>query len=233
MAMLEKVQQWLAPILIKLKLVKQVSFSFDELIDDMQIYLPFDIKFSVPNGEGLVIVSQVIMAEDKNGLVNAKLQGTFDIQCMGEHLYSSNIHIELVGKPFFIKEKSVIQATNVKIGRINLTDDNLMVVHNTRKILTKLSNNIVGHMWSLTVGKALGFIDNVTDMKGYIALFVNQSSHKILELHRNDIEKNLITSFSNGDIEYNLEEVFFEEKLFIKYGKDILVENNGLTFRFS
>lgn len=233
MSILEKIQQWLVPKLIELKFVKQVTFSLAELTDDMQIYLPFDIKFSVPNGDGLVIISHVQLAENKNGLMNAKLKGTLDIQCLGEHLYSSNIHIDLFGKPIFIKEKSVIRATNVEIGQVNLADDNLMVVHNTRKILAKLSNNILGHMWSLTVGTALGFLDNVTDMKGYIALFVNKSSHRILELHRKEIESNLIASFSNGDFEYTLEETIFNEKLFIKYGKDILLENDGLTFRFS
>lgn len=229
----EKIQQWLVPKLIELKFVKQVAFSFAELIDDMQIYLPFDIKFSVPNGEGLVIISQVQLAENKKGLVNAKLTGTLDIQCMGEHLYSSNIHIELFGKPIFIKDKSVIRATNVEIGQVHLADDNLVVVHNTRKILAKLSNNILGHVWSLTMGTALGFLDNVTDMRGYIAVFVNKSSHRILELHRKEIESNLIASFSNGDFEYTLEEIIFDEQLFMKYGKDILVENKGLTFRFS
>tara|TARA_R110001592_G_scaffold7678_1_gene42566 strand:+ start:835 stop:1536 length:702 start_codon:yes stop_codon:yes gene_type:complete len=233
MSILEKIQQWLVPKLIELKFVKQVTFSLAELTDNMQIYLPFDIKFSVPNGDGLVIISHVQLTENKNGLMNAKLKGTLDIQCLGEHLYSSNIHIDLFGKPIFIKEKSVIRATNVEIGQVNLADDNLMVVHNTRKILAKLSNNILGHMWSLTVGTALGFLDNVTDMKGYIAIFVNKSSHRILELHRKEIESNLIASFSNGDFEYTLEETIFNEKLFIKYGKDILLENDGLTFRFS
>ena len=233
MSILEKIQQWLVPKLIKLKFIKQVTFSLATLTDDIKIYLPFDIKFSVPNGDGIVIISHVQLAENKNGLVQAKLKGTLDIQCMGEHLYSSNIQIELVGKPVFIKEKSVIRTTNVEIGQVNLADDNLVVVHNTRKILAKLSNNILGHMWSLTVGTALGFLDNVTDMRGYIALFINKSSHRILELHRKEIESNLIASFSNGDFEYILEETIFDEKLFIKYGKDILVENEGLTFRFS
>ena len=233
MSILEKIHQWLVPKLIALKLVKQVSFSFAELTDDMQIYLPFDIKFSVPNGEGLVMISRVQLAEHKPDIVIAQLQGTLDIQCMGEHLYSSNIHIELMGKPIFIKEQSVIRAVDVAIGQINLMDDNVMVVHNTRKVLAKLSNNILGKMWSLTVGTAVGFIDNVTDMKGYIGLFINKSSHKILELHRKDIESNLIESFSNGDIEYLLDEALFDEKLFSHYGKDILVENDGLTFRFS
>ncbi len=233
MSILERVQQWLIPKLIKLKFVKQVTFPLAQLTDDMQIYLPFDIKFSVPNGEGIVIITHAQLTENKNGLISAKLNGTLDIQCMGEHLYSSNIHIELLGKPIFIKEKSVIRATNVEIGQVNLAGDNLVVVHNTRKIIAKLSNNILGQMWSLTVGTALGILDDVTDMRGYIALFVNRSSQRILELHRKEIETNLISSFSNGDIEYTLEETIFDEKLFIKYGKDILVENEGLTFRFS
>jgi hypothetical protein len=229
MSIVEKIQQWLSPILIKLKIVKQVTFSLSELTDDIQIYLPFDIKFSVPNGNGFVIISHVQLAEHQDGLLSAKLKGTLDIQCMGEHLYNSNIQIELFGKPIFIKEKSIIRATKVVIGQINLADDNLVVAHNARKIIGKLSNNILGQM----MGTALVFLDNVTDMKGYIANFVNKSSHRILELHRKEIESNLIDSLSNGDLEYTLEESIFDEQLFIKYGKDILVENEGLTFRFS
>jgi len=232
MSIVEKIQQWLIPMLIKLKIIKQVAFSLAELTDDIQIHLPFDIKFSLPNGNGFVIISHVQVAEYQNGLLAAKLKGTLDIQCMGEHLYSSNIQIELLGKPIFIKEKSVIRATNVEIGQINLADDNLVVASNARKVIAKLSNNIVGHMYALTVGKAFGFLDNVTDVKGYIANVVNKSSHRILELHRKEIESNLITSLSNGDLEYTLEETILDEKLFIKYGKDILVENEGLTFRF-
>jgi hypothetical protein len=233
MSTLEKLRQWFIPKMIKLGYIKQVAFSFPELINDIQIYLPFDIKFSVPNGHGLVIISDVHLAENINGLVKAQLQGTLDIECMGEHLYNSKITIEVFGKPVFMKEHSVIRATNVAIGSVNLADDNLMMVHNTRKILRKLSNNLLGQMWSLTVGTALGILDNVTDMNSYIALFVNKSSHRILALHRREIETNLIQSFSNGDIEYTLEETIFDEKLFIKYGKDIVVENEGLTFRFS
>jgi hypothetical protein len=229
MSIVEKIQQWLTPILIKLKIVKQVTFSLAELTDDIQIYLPFDIKFSVPNGNGFVIISHLQLAEHRKGLLSAKLKGTLDIQCMGEHLYNSNIQIELFGKPIFIKEKSVIRATDVVIGQINLADDNLVVANNARKIIAKLSNNILGQI----MGTALVFLDNVTDMKGYVANFVNKSSHRILELHRKEIEINLIDSLSNGDLEYTLEESIFDEQLFIKYGKDILVENEGLTFRFS
>jgi hypothetical protein len=229
MSIVEKIQQWLIPILIKLKFIKQVAFSLAELTDDIQVHLPFDIKFSVPNGNGFVIISDVQLAEHQTGLLSAKLKGTLDIQCMGEHLYSSKIQIELFGKPIFIKEKSVIRATDVVIGQINLADDNLVVAHNARKIIGKLSNNVLGQM----MGTALVFLDNVTDMKGYVANFVNKSSHRILELHRKEIESNLIDSLSNGDLEYTLEDTILDEQLFIKYGKDILVENEGLTFRFS
>ncbi|MFT7409896.1 MAG: hypothetical protein ACI9EX_000476 [Oleispira sp.] len=229
MSIVEKIQQWLIPILIKLKIIKQVAFSLAELTDDIQIHLPFDIKFSVPNGNGFVIISDVQLTEHQKGLLSAKLKGTLDIQCMGEHLYSSNIQIELFGKPIFIKEKSVIRATDVVIGKINLADDNLVVAHNARKIIAKLSNNVLGQI----MGTALVFLDNVTDMKGYIANFVNKSSHRVLELHRKEIESNLIDSLSNGDLEYTLEDTILDEQLFIKYGKDILVENEGLTFRFS
>lgn len=231
--MQEKIQQWLTPILIKLKIIKQVAFSLAELTDDIQIYLPFDIKFSVPRGNGFVIISHVQLAEYKNGLLSANLKGTLDIQCMGEHLYNSNIQIELFGKPIFIKEKSVIRATNVEIGKIYLADDNLVMANNARKVIAKLSPNIMGHMYALTVGTALTILDNVTDMKGYVANFVNKNSQRILELHRKEIESNLIESLSNGDIEYSLEENISDENLFIKYGKDILVENEGLTFRFT
>jgi hypothetical protein len=232
MSTVEKIQQWFIPILIKLKIIKQVDFSLAELTDDIQIYLPFDIKFSVPNGNGFVIISQLQLAEYKNGLLSAKLKGTLDIQCMGEHLYNSNIQIELRGKPIFIKEKSVIRATDVEIGQISLVDDNLVMANNARKIIAKLSPNIMGHMYALTVGTALNILDNVTDMKGYIANFVNKNSHRILELHRKEIESNLIESLSSGDLDYTLEESIFDENIFIKYGKDILVENEGLTFRF-
>lgn len=233
MSTVEKIQQWFIPILIKLKIIKQVTFSLAELTDDIQVYLPFDIKFSVPNGNGFVIISHLLLTENQDGLLSAKLKGTLDIQCMGEHLYSSTINIELFGKPIFIKEKSVIRATNVEIGQINLADDNLVMANNARKIIAKLSPNIMGHMYAWTVGTALTILDNVTDMKGYISNFVNKNSHRILELHRNEIESNLIESLSNGELEYTLEETIFDENLFIKYGKDILVENEGLTFRFS
>ena len=169
MSILEKTKQWLIPKLIKLKFVKQVVLPFSELTDDIQVHLPFDIKFSVPNGNGFVIISSVDLTEYRQGMMKANLKGTLDIKCMGEHLYSSNIQIELFGKPLFIKEKSVIRATDVVIGQINLADDNLIVVHKVRKAMSKLSNNLVKNMYSLTMGTALGFIDNVTDMKGYIA----------------------------------------------------------------
>ncbi len=232
MSIVEKIQQWFIPKLIQLKIIKQVSFTLAELTHDMQDYLPFDIKFSVPNGDGFVIISSVELAEFKQGLVHATLKGTLDIRCLGEHLYSSNIQIELFGKPIYLKEKSVIRATEVEIGEIILSDDNLVVAQNVRKAIAKLSNNILGQMYALTMGTALSFVGNITDMKSYMANFINKSSHKVLELHRKDIESKLLESFSNGDLEYTLEEVIPDENLFIKYGKDIVVENEGLTFRF-
>lgn len=233
MSIVERIQQWFIPKLIRFKIIKQVSLSFSEITDDIQVYLPFDIKFSVPNGNGFVIISSVQLAEYKGGLLIANLKGTLDIQCMGEHLYNSSIQIELFGKPIYLKEKSVIRATSVEIGQIILADDNLVVAKNARKLIAKLSNNIVGQMYSLTMGTALAFIGNVTDMKGYVANFINKNSHRVLELHRKEIESNLIESLSNGDLEYTLEETISDEDLFIKYGKDIIVENEGLTFRFS
>lgn len=233
MSIVEKIQQWFIPKLIQLKFIKKVTFTLAELTDDIQDYLPFDIKFSVPNGHGFVIISSVRLAEYQNGLLVANLKGTLDIRCMGEHLYNSTIQIEIFGKPIFLKEESVIRATNIEIGQINLADDNLVVAQNAKKIIGRLGNNIVGQMYNLTMGSALSFIGNVTDMKGYVANFINKKSHKILELHRNEIERNLIDSLSNGDLEYTLEDTIPDEKLFIQYGKDIIVENEGLTFRFS
>jgi hypothetical protein len=232
MSIAENIQKWLIPKLIKLKIIKKITFTLTDLSNEIKEHLPFDIKFSVPNGNGFVIISHVKVAEYQNGLLKANMSGTLDIQCMGEHLYSSNIQIELFGKPIFIKEESAIRAKDVRIGKMILAEDNLVMASNARKIIAKLSDNVLGRMYDLTMGTALSILGSVTDMKGYVANFVNKNSHRILELHRREIESNLIESLSNGDLEYTLEEDIPDENLFIKYGTDIVVENEGLTFKF-
>jgi hypothetical protein len=232
MSIVENIQKWLVPKLIKFKIIKKITFTLADLSNEIKEHLPFDIKFSVPNGNGFVIISHVQVAEYQNGLLKANMSGTLDIQCLGEHLYSSNIQIELFGKPLFLKEESAIRATDVRIGKMTLAEDNLVMASNARKVIAKLSDNVLGRMYDLTMGTALSILGNVTDMKGYVTNFVNKNSHRILELHRKEIENNLIESLSNGDLEYTLEEDIPDENLFIKYGTDIVVENEGLTFKF-
>ena len=57
----------------KLKLSSKF-FSFAESINDIQNNLSFDIKFSMPNGNGFVIIPHGQLAEHKNSLLRTNLR---------------------------------------------------------------------------------------------------------------------------------------------------------------
>ncbi len=234
MSFFESVKFWLIPYLIKKNLLKQEVFTFTELNKSLAKYLPFDFKIKVPNGHGNIKILRVLLSEPKSrlGYIKADLTCLFDIYCFNEHIFSANLEVDILGKPVFIKEKSVIRGKDIEIGTFNIADENLVMVEQTKKVLSKFYPSFVGDLLSLTFTTALTSIDDIIDVKSYMSLFINQSTQHILAIHRSKIENELFACFDNGDIQFRLEDCFFEEYVFATYGKDIIVKDQQLICRF-
>lgn len=234
MTISEKIKFWLVPYLIKTNLLQEEKFTLTQLNKSLDEYLPFNFKIKVPNGIGNIKVLQVKLSESSSdkGFIKACLSCLFDIHCLNEHIFSANIEVDILGKPSFLKDKAVIRGENIKMGTFVITNENLVMVKQTKSKLSTFYPSIIDNILSLTVGSVLTSIDDIIDVKSYMSLFVNQSTQHILAMHRTKIENELFNSFDNGDIQFRLENCFFEEKVFAAYGKDIIVRDQHLVCRF-
>jgi hypothetical protein len=150
---------------------------------------------------------------------------------LGEHFYNTNLMIEVFFVPTYLKQASVIRGDQVSVGEIKLTESNIAILDKSKKVMTRVMPSIVGSVASIIGSMANPNGENVT-VDRYASLLFDKSGQKILELYRSDIERVISTSFKEGDIQFKLDEAVFEERLFATYGREVVVEEDNLFFRF-
>jgi hypothetical protein len=233
MLFIKRIRQIITTYLVRFKLVKDFSVSLNELNQKLMDYLPFSLNIRVPKGKGEISVRdiQLVKAADSPGIIKAILACEFKLSMLGEHFYNTNLMIEVFFVPTYLKQASVIRGDQVSVGEIKLTESNIALLDKSKKVMTRVMPSIVGSVASIIGSMANPNGENVT-VDRYASLLFDKSGQKILELYRSDIERVISTSFKEGDIQFKLDEAVFEERLFATYGREVVVEEDNLFFRF-
>jgi hypothetical protein len=71
-----------------------------------------------------------------------------------------------------------------------------------------------------------------SEANSYLQMYLSGSKQKILDYHKPQIENIIVELAASEDMQYSLDTNDFEENLFIQYGKEVVVEERHLRFKF-
>jgi hypothetical protein len=71
-----------------------------------------------------------------------------------------------------------------------------------------------------------------SEVNNYLKMYLSGSKQKVLDYHKPQIENIIVKLAASEDMQYSLSENNFEEGLFIQYGKEVVVEQGHLRFKF-
>jgi hypothetical protein len=236
MTLYKKVQDWAARTLIRSKRLKEIRYNATQLNEMIGQSLPHTETFEVPGGQAelIVMTAQVSVGNNNNEGLTVKLLCSLDISSLDRQLYRAHLDVDLKALPFYYKEKKSIRFKEISMTSLTLVNDEYLLIRSTNDVIKSLTPNILKGIVNVTIGSAIGVMSEVATpaVKEYLAVFTEANKQKVLDFHRPQVEKMLSGLFSNGDIEYQLQESDFEEKIFADLGQQIDVDAHNLVFKF-
>lgn len=232
----ERIKRWILKFLIKTRRIRSVSLTADELNQMLATNLPETFSFPVPGSKGeLEIQSATIsMPRDANEL-HVALFCAVRIDSMANPIYRAHVEIFGTALPNFDKERRVIHLKEARLGEMNIVQDEYALLKDTKHIISLVVPGPLKSVLGATMKTTLNILSNGTykDIQSYLSLYLHGSKQKILEYHRNDIERLVLNAIENGDLEYPLDTQIMEERIFAELGNDVQVRDGELQFIFS
>ena len=221
--------------LVKLRYIKQDSFTAAELNEMLATNLPHHFDVQTPGGEGVLTILEVALSmPETTEQMHAELLCSLDVDSGSRRIYQAHLKMTLKALPFYCHETSAVRLREVQLGELVLIDDDYSLLQNTSDLITGLIPQPFKSLVKTTLGTTLGIVDTATqgDLTNYLSLYLSGSKQKIIDYHRPDIEQELLLMAESGELAYHMDDDVFEEKLFADLGKEVLVENGQLVFRF-
>lgn len=224
-----------ARMLIKMGKLTHTDFSSAELKEAVDKHLPetFSIEVPVSKGELILLKADISMPKNKN-VINVRLFGSIIIGPTSKPIYRAHVNVQIDVYPFYDAVKNAVYVEKMMTRDVKLVNDEYAIVEDSRELLglvfpRALQNLVTGTMKSAFGLMTAGGSDVATD---YVKLYLSGSKKRILDYHIPQIEK-LVSEFARrDDLHYQLSNENFEEHLFCLYGKEVVVEDGQLRFKF-
>lgn len=230
-----KLRLFSARLLIKLGKLTHADYSSAELKAAVDKHLPetFQIEVPVSKGELCLLEAQISMPK-KEALIDVHLLGSLLIGPPAKPIYRAHITIHLQAFPIYESENNTVKLDKLLVSNVQLVNDEYSIVEDSKELLGLLFPVPFQNLLTGTVKSAIGLLtgggsDLAVD---YMKLYLSGSKQRILDYHRPQIEA-LVSDFAQSeDLQYRLDPKEFEEHLFCLYGKEVLVEDGKLRFKF-
>lgn len=233
-----RLKYWLLSLMVRLGRLRRVEMNKAELDAMLEPHLPLHLHIAIPNGSGRVKVTKASSSLPGDGSIQIALMCDFKVEVMGNPLYQAHLLISLCAVPEFDKSSALIRARDIRLLHTHLVKDNYAVIKDTREILTKLLPGPLGSMFNLGIDLSISSAVNLLetglygDLSQYLKLYINGSKQRILDHHKTQIEKQLLSYLQQHKPEYKLDNALLDERLFAEYGRQIRAEKHVLAFLF-
>lgn len=162
------------------------------------------------------------------------MSSRFSVEYLAKPLYCAHLKISIEANPFYDIATKEIRLTEVGINEISLLQDEYSVLSDTRELIKLFGSNPLLSMFSNTVKTAYSLVAGSTphDANTYFQLYLSGSKQRILDYHKPQLQAILTELLARNNVCYCLDEGHFEEQLFAKLGKGVIVEEGKLRFYF-
>lgn len=229
------VRLFLAKILIKLGRLTHADYSSDELNEFLSPHLPETFEIEVPAGNGQLTLLQanVRMRGAENG-IQVQLLSSFQVESLGNPIYRAHLIVQLKATPVYIQKDKVVKLKTLEVREIELVNDEYSVLKDTQELLSNFVPKPFQSLLTGTMKSAFGILTGGgTDAAAnYLKLYLSGSKQRILEYHKPQLTSLVSALVDDEDFQYRLDESDWQEHLFACYGKEVVVEEGQLRFKF-
>lgn len=224
-----------AKILIKMGKLTHADYSCAELEQIVEKHLPetFNIDVPVSKGELTLLQAQISMPLNQNAII-IDLLGSIIVGPVSTPIYRAHLNVKLKVYPIYEVATNTVKVAKMEAGDVQLVNDEYALIKDSRDLLSIVFPKSLQSLLGGTVKSVLGLItvggsDLASD---YMKLYLSGSKQRVLDYHKPQIEA-LVSEFAQrDDLLYQLGTTDFEEHLFTLYGKEVVVEDGHLRFKF-
>jgi hypothetical protein len=225
----------LARWLIRFKKLQHAEYTSDELTALIATHLPMTFPVSVPKGEGsFTLLSAEISMPHNKRIIVAEVLSSFDVVYLGNPIYRAHIVIHIEAAPHYVADSKLVALKDAIISDIKLLQDEYSFLKDTRDIINLFIPSPFMSMFTGTMKTALTLMTGTSpaDANAYLQLYLSGSKQRILDYHKPQLEKIVTDLAASDEMHYQLDESNWEELLFAKLGKEVVVEEGKLRFKF-
>jgi hypothetical protein len=224
-----------AKYMIKFGKLTHSDYTVEELQEIIDDHLPVSFAVDVPisQGELTLLEGKIAIPNDANAM-NIELLGSIVIGPIGKPIYRAHLLFKLALFPMYVEASKTVKLEKMLIEDVQLVNDKYSILETSKDLLSLLLPKTIQNLFTGTVKSAVGILTGgVSDIAGdYMQLYLTGSKQKILDYHRPQIEA-LVQAFAQSEeLQYQMGLEDFEEHLFNRYGKEVLVEDGFLRFKF-
>jgi hypothetical protein len=230
-----KLRLFTARILIKIGRLTHADYSCAELKEVVNKQLPETFKIDVPISKGELTLLQAEVSMPKNQkAIHIEILGSLIIGSVGKPIYRAHIIAQLEVYPIYNEASNTVKVEKMLARDLHLVNDEYSIIEDSRELLGILCPKPLQSLLADTVKSAFGLITagGSEVATNYMKLYLSGSKKRILDYHRPQIEA-LVSEFAQrDDLHYQLGTADFQEHLFCLYGKEVVVEDGQLRFKF-
>ena len=225
----------LAKCLIRFKRLKHVDYSVDDISQLIEPHLPLLLPISVPRGDGRFTLSKAkITMPFESNYIQAEVLGGIEVTYLGNPIYRAHIMLVVQATPEYDHATKNVLLTDIRITDIHMLNDEYSILKDTSSLINMFVPSPVLSMVTGTMKTAFSIMTGTTasEANNYLKMYLSGSKQKVLDYHKPQIEKLIVELAASEDMQYSLDINDFEESLFIQYGKEVIVEQGNLRFKF-
>lgn len=230
-----KLQQKIAEWLIRLGRIKHIDYDVEELNELIRPYFPEQFLVDVPVGKGtFTIVKADVTIPRASQHIHIELTSQLNIDSIGNPLYRANLQIELLASPIYDQELKQVSLHSLDLESIFIINDQYALLNDSKYMIDRLLPQGMRSLVTDTFKTAIGLVtvgssDIASD---YVKLYLTGSKQKVLDYHRPQIEKLVEDLKQDPNFIYQMDDSDWQQKLFIRYGKTVVVEDRCVRFKF-
>ena len=223
----------LAKYVIRFKRLTHVDYSVEDISNLIEPYLPHSFPISVPEGVGLFTLSKVNISMPSN-YIQAEVLGSIKVTYLGNPIYRAHVILVVQAKPHFEHSTKNVLLTDIRITDIHMLNDEYSILKDTSSLIKLFVPSPVLSIVTGTMKTALNIMTGsiASEVNNYLKMYLSGSKQKVLDYHKPQIENIIVKLAASDDMQYSLSINDFEEGLFIQYGKEVVVEQGILRFKF-
>ncbi|GAB5379738.1 MAG: hypothetical protein Alis3KO_06290 [Aliiglaciecola sp.] len=234
-SLITRYEPLIAKWMIKLGKLTHVDYTIEELNDLAKPLFPQTFKVDVPVGKGVfTILEGEIDIPRRENKVHVQLLSSLDIDAVGNPLYRAHVLIVIHIAPQYDVEHKTVSIKDMTLESIRLIQDEYSLLNDSRQLLDLVLPRGVQNLITGTFKSALGIVTaGSSDLASdYLHIYLSGSKQKVLDYHKPQLTKLIEELKQDPELIYEMDETDWQEKLFRQYGKQVVVEEGCVRFKF-